>query len=82
MFRLQGFDIIELNALFGEPDMEEDDFDADGALAQIDTPITKPGDVWLLGKHRLICGDSTLANDITTLMNGHEADLVLNRSSI
>lgn len=74
---LTGFDIAELNELFGEPDTKEDDFDPDEALAEIETPITKLGDVWLLGKHRLICGDSTATEDIDTLMNGLEADLVL-----
>ena len=74
---LTGFDLSELNELFGEPDTKEDDFDADKALNEIETPISRPGDVWLLGKHRLICGDSTASEAVTTLMNGHEADLVL-----
>lgn len=39
--------------------------------------VTKPGDVWLLGEHRLICGDSTSASDMETLMAGSVADLVL-----
>lgn len=74
---LTGFDISEINKLFGEPDTKEDGFDEDKALAEIVTPITKRGDVWQLGKHRLICGDSTSSEDMTILMNGHEADLVL-----
>lgn len=56
---LTGFDLAEINDLFGEPDAKEDDFDADKALEEIETPITKSGDVWQLGRHRLICGDST-----------------------
>ena len=40
-------------------------------------PITQPGDLWLLGKHRLLCGDSTKAEDIKRLMDGQRADLML-----
>lgn len=38
--------------------------------------ITKPGDLWLLGEHRLLCGDSTKAEDLVMLMAGSRADLV------
>ena len=38
-------------------------------------PITKPGDLWLLGNHRLLCGDSTKAEDVERLMAGAKADL-------
>ena len=38
-------------------------------------PITKPGDLWLLGDHRLLCGDSTKADDVERLMTGATADL-------
>lgn len=74
---LTGFDLSEINELFGEPDTEEDDFDADKALEEIEEPTTKIGDVWLLGQHRLICGDSTSSEDISILMNGQQADLIL-----
>jgi DNA modification methylase len=40
-------------------------------------PITKPGDLWLLGDHRLLCGDSTKAEDVERLMAGAQADLLL-----
>jgi len=39
-------------------------------------PITKPGDLWILGEHRLLCGDSTKAEDVERLMAGAKADMV------
>jgi hypothetical protein len=39
-------------------------------------PITKPGDVWLLGEHRVMCGDSTVVTDVDRLMQGRKADMV------
>jgi len=35
-----------------------------------ETPVTRPGDVWVLGKHRLLCGDSTVATDVETVLGG------------
>jgi len=40
-------------------------------------PITKPGDLWVLGDHRLLCGDSTKAEDVERLMGGAKADMLL-----
>jgi DNA modification methylase len=39
-------------------------------------PVTKPGDVWLLGKHRVMCGDSTVITEVERLMAGEKADMV------
>jgi len=39
-------------------------------------PITKKGDVWLLGDHRVMCGDSTMIDDVVKLMSGEKADMV------
>jgi DNA modification methylase len=40
-------------------------------------PIIKPGDLWILGEHRLLCGDSTKTEDVARLMDGAKADMVL-----
>ena len=40
-------------------------------------PITRPGDIWLLGRHRLLCGDSTKQEDVARLMDNHTADMVV-----
>lgn len=55
----------------------DDDFDLDTEYDQIEEPITNPGDIWILGDHRLICGDATSVSDIGRLMGGQKADLLL-----
>ena len=75
---LTGFDSIELDALFKDSlkeDIKEDDFDVDAELKK--PALSKQGDVWLLGPHRLTCGDSTKADTFTALMDGKLANLVV-----
>ena len=55
----------------------DDDFDIDTEYDSIEEPVTKPGDIWILGDHRLICGDATSVSDIGRLMEGQKADLLL-----
>lgn len=55
---------------------KEDDFDAEQALNEIEEPITKSGDIWILGNHRLMCGDSTKQEDVEKLMNKKKSDMV------
>lgn len=72
-------DDIELLGLedFEIPDIEEIDPQTDeDEVPEVEDPITKRGDVWLLGKHRLMCGDSTMIDDVEKLMNGEKADMV------
>ena len=73
---LTGFDEKELSKLFdGGNDIEDDNFDADEELKK---PVfSKAGDVWRLGRHRLVCGDSTKAETYETLMEGKKANLVV-----
>lgn len=73
---LLGFEPAELNKLMtDEDDIAEDDFDIDAELQK--PAITKPGDVWLLGRHRLVCGDSTKPETYRVLMDGKKANLVV-----
>lgn len=67
-----GFDLSELDELLKEANQEilEDEVPEPPV-----EPITKPGDLWLLGNHRLLCGDSTKTEDVKRLMAGAKADL-------
>ena len=56
---------------------EQKEIEEDEAPEPPVDPITKPGDLWVLGEHRLLCGDSTKADDVERLMAGAKADLVL-----
>ena len=72
-----GFSDEELEDLL--PEVEElppEDADDEAVPEPPEEPITKPGDVWLLGKHRLMCGDSTSLTDVERLMDGEKADMV------
>ena len=69
-----GFNSDEIEELFGEnEEISEDDFDVEQHAAEIKEPITNLGDVWILGEHRLMCGDSTKKEDVSKLMNGNIA---------
>jgi DNA modification methylase len=57
-------------------EVEEDNFDVEEELENIEEPETKPGDIWQLGRHRLICGDSTDHSVIAQLMDGKLASMV------
>lgn len=77
---LTGFDAAEIEDLFSkvhDKDVQDDDFDADKALEDIKEPVSKQGDIWILGKHRLLCGDSTKAETYEKLMKGKKANLVV-----
>jgi site-specific DNA-methyltransferase (adenine-specific) len=68
---------LDLDEYLPYNDVKEDDFDVAGELENIVIPKAKRGDIYQLGRHRLMCGDSTNKEQVAELMNGQEADLVL-----
>lgn len=66
-----------LNGLTLTKTAGEDGFDLDGAVEAIEEPWVKRGQVFQLGVHRLMCGDSTSEEDVDKLMNGNKADLII-----
>lgn len=75
---LTGFEPAEIDDLFKDTikqGVKEDDFDVEAELKE--PPISQLGDVWTLGRHRLICEDSTKPETLETLMNGKKANLVI-----
>jgi len=72
---LTGFDADALADLL--EDGNNDEQTDDDAVPEItETPISRPGDVWLLGGHRLLCGDSTKAECFESLLQGEQVDMV------
>jgi DNA modification methylase len=77
---MTGFDDEEFKELLASMDVlqaVDDDFDVEAALEEIIEPVSKRGDVYILGPHRLMCGDSTEWEDVEKLMNGKIADLIV-----
>ena len=72
---LAGFSGDDLKDVFGET-IQEGLTDEDAIPEVGEDPITKVGDVWILGNHRLMCGDSTSIDDVEKLMDGQKADMV------
>ncbi len=75
---ITGFSFDEVDEMLKDIEgSKEDEFDVDQALNEIEEPTTQLGDIWLLGKHRLLCGDSTQKESVMRLMNGQGADMLL-----
>lgn len=75
---LTGFDAKEITDLFKDADgtgAEDDDFDLSEALEK--AAFVERGDVWTVGRHRLMCGDATVEEDVLKLMDGKKANLIL-----
>ncbi len=74
---LLGFDDKELSDLFKseKTDVEDDNFDLSAALEK--AAFVERGDIWTVGRHRLMCGDATSAADVAALMSGKKANLLL-----
>jgi len=79
---LTGFDAADVDALLNKyysKEAVQDEFDIDKAKAEVEEkgPITKRGDIWLLGNHRLLCGDATSEMDMARLMDGAHAQMAV-----
>ena len=77
---LTGFDDKELEKLmlqFHVGEAEEDNFDVGTALEEIDIPKTKLGDMYKLGDHLVLCGDSTSLDEVKRLLGGGKSDMLL-----
>lgn len=72
---LIGFSSDELADLL-EPGVKDGETDPDDVPEPPDDPITQPGDLWILGEHRLLCGDSSSEADVDRLLDGAEIHLV------
>jgi len=73
---LLGFDPDELDALLNPIEETEGLTDEDAVPDVPDEPKTKLGDIYILGNHRLMCGDSTSIDDVDKLMDGNPVDLI------
>ena len=74
---LTGFDLNEILALIDGGASKAGKTDDDAVPEVPSVPVTRPGDVWVMGGHRLMCGDSTSAESVGVLMAGGLADLLL-----
>ena len=75
---LTGFNEDEISDLFAgadTSDTQDDDFDLSDALEK--AAFVERGDVWVVGRHRLMCGDATSEEDVATLMDGKKANLII-----
>jgi DNA modification methylase len=71
---LTGFDQHEIDKFLADPDDEDR---ANAAPPAPDDPVTKPGDLWLCGKHRVLCGDSTSADSVARLLGDRKPRLMV-----
>ena len=71
-----GFSDDDLAALLAEPNTAEGQTDEDAVPEAPETPVSKPGDLWRLGNHLLLCGDSTVLANVERVLDGALADMV------
>lgn len=75
---ITGFSFDEIdNILKDVIGSKDDEFDVEQALKEINIPTTRKGDIWILGKHRLMCGDSTKKENVNKLVKDELADLII-----
>ncbi len=73
---LTGFDMPEIDDLLSRIDIQGGLTDVDAIPDVPDIPVSRPGDMWLLGNHRVLCGDATSIIDVNRLLEGGKADMV------
>jgi DNA modification methylase len=74
---LLGFEDAEIEALLAQPETESAGLTEEDAVPETaEAAVTVPGDVWVLGEHRLLCGDATVMTDVEKLLAGSLADMV------
>lgn len=73
---LTGFDMSEIEEIMNWTPKEEEPFDAAAEAERIKEPKSKRGEIYQLGRHRLMCGDATSREDVERLMDGVRADMV------
>lgn len=69
-------DLLGIKDFVIEPIEKFDPLTDEDEVPEVVHPIARRGDIWLLGNHRLMCGDSTMIDDVEKLMNGEKADMV------
>ena len=73
---LVGFDATELERLLAIADGESASDEAEDEVPEPpEEPVSKPGDLWVLGNHRLLCGDATVLADVERALGGQLADM-------
>jgi DNA modification methylase len=73
---LTGFDLEEIDELLAAAEAEQTGLAEDDDVPEApEEPISKPGDLWILGNHRLLCGDATVLTDVEKVLGGQLADL-------
>lgn len=75
LLRAIGFNPVQIDRIY-DLKTQEDEFDAEAEAAKITEPVAKNGDIYQLGNHKLMCGDSTREADVAALMSDELADLV------
>jgi len=74
---LLGFEDAEIEALLAQPETESAGLTEEDAVPETaEAAVTVPGDVWVLGEHRLLCGDATVMTDVEKVLAGGLADMV------
>ncbi|KKM64639.1 hypothetical protein LCGC14_1499400, partial [marine sediment metagenome] len=73
---ITGFDMKEIEDLMTQFHVPEEGLTDDDAVPEATESVTCKGDLWILGNHRLLCGDATVLSDVEKLMGGEKADMV------